>query len=136
MPSRKPALAVLFIACAVACLAAATSIPPSLRGGIECDKAAIGLALELNQQGWVYIMPQPKSPQAAWGNHDGRTTWWIGYWVNEGINATSQTQPTVDAKGVYVGDGGGGPHWRRGGSPPPPTKIEWLCSRSGGIPPH
>ena len=130
------ALAALFLVCGLVCAATAAPIPLPLRGGIECDTARIALALELNQQGWVYIMPQPKSPQAAWGNRDGRTTWWIGYWVNERTNATSLSQPTKDAKGIYIGDGGGGPRWRRGGSPPLPTIIEWLCSRSGGIPPR
>ena len=28
-------------------------------------------------------MPQPKSRQAAWGNGDGRTTWFYGFWDNE-----------------------------------------------------
>lgn len=136
MNRRIPALAALFIGYAVACLAAETSIPRPLRGGIDCDQATIALALDLNHHGWVYLMPQPKSPQAAWGNRDGRTTWWIGYWVNEQTKATSLAQPQRDTNGQYVGDGLGGPRWRRGGTPPPPSKIEWLCSRSGGIPPN
>ncbi len=135
MSQRTPAVAALFFVCAAACLAATTSVPPPLRGGIDCDNATIALALELSQQGWVYIMPQPKSPQAAWGNRDGRTTWWIGYWADEQTNATSVAQPKRDTNGRYVGDGLGRPRWRRGGSPPLPTKFEWLCSRSGGIPP-
>lgn len=112
------------------------SIPSGLRkGDFSCDQATIQTALELKRAGWTYIMPEPKSPQAAWGNRDGRTTWWVGYWVNKQNNSTSSTQPKKDASGQLVGDGNGSRSWRRGGSPPPPTKIEWLCSDFGGIPP-
>jgi len=109
-------------------------IPSELRGGIKADSATIQKALEMKKQGWVYIMPEPKSPQAAWGNHDGRTTWWVGYWVNEKADETSSVEPVLE-NGKYVGDGHGSPGWRRGGTPPPPTKIEWLLSKSGGIKP-
>lgn len=30
-------------------------------------------AYSLASQGWRYTLPRPKSPQAAWGNTDGRT---------------------------------------------------------------
>ena len=112
------------------------SIPSELRTGtFPCDKATIQTALELKHAGWSYIMPEPKSPQAAWGNSDGRTTWWIGYWINKNNNSTSLSQPQKDSNGQFVGDGKGMRAWRRGGTPKPPTKIEWLCSDYGGIPP-
>jgi hypothetical protein len=81
-------------------------------------------------------MPEPKSHQAAWGNHDGRTTWWVGYWVNRRTGATSSSQPKMDSTGEFVGDGNGFRAWRRGGTPRPPSKIEWLCSSYGGMPPR
>ena len=113
------------------------SFPPELRqGNFQCEKATIQIAVELKHAGWTYIMPEPKSPQAAWGHKDGRTTWWIGYWVNGRDDSTSLTQPRRNTEGKLVGDGGGGHLWRRGGSPPPPSKIEWLCSTHGGIPPQ
>jgi hypothetical protein len=112
------------------------SVPAELRQGVSCGKAAIETALTLKRVGWTYIMPQAKSPQAAWGNHDGRTTWWVGLWTNEKDKSSSAIQPKKDDSGKWVGDGKGIRFWRRGGSPPRPTEIEWLCSKSGGIPPR
>jgi hypothetical protein len=121
---------------AVAAADTTNSIPKELRAAkVTCDKATIDVALELKRAGWTYIMPEPKSPQAAWGNRDGRTTWWLGYWVNKNSDSTSATQPARDANGKLSGDGKGSRSWRRGGSPPPPTKVEWLCSDFGGIAP-
>jgi hypothetical protein len=111
-----------------------TKIPSTLRQNITADETTISLALELQAQGWSYIMPQPKSPQARWGNTDGRTTWYIGYWVNKNSNTTSITVPRKKVA-EYVGDGNGGPAWRRGGTPSTPSKLEWLLSSSGGIKP-
>lgn len=111
-----------------------SQIPPELRGGIQADSPTIQKALEMKAQGWIYIMPEPKSAQAAWGNRDGRTTWWIGYWENSKANETSLTEPTLQ-NGKYTGDGQGEKVWRRGGSPSAPSKLEWLLSTSGGIPP-
>jgi hypothetical protein len=119
------------------CSQTTNSIPAELRqGNFSCDKATIQTALELTRAGWTYIMPEPKSPQAAWGNTDGRTTWWIGYWINSKDNSTSLARPKKDADGHLAGDGNGGHIWRRGGSPPPLTKIEWLCSKFDGVPPQ
>lgn len=67
MVMRAPMLVAFFLALILTGYAARSDISPPLRGGIDCDKATIALAFELSQQGWVYIMPQPKSPQAAWG---------------------------------------------------------------------
>ncbi len=100
------------------------------------DPQTMELALELKRAGWTYIMPQPKNTQARWGNGDGRTTWWIGYWKNEQDDTSSSIQPQKGARGHFIGDRKGYLHWRRGGSPPAPSQIEWLCSDSGGIPPH
>jgi hypothetical protein len=112
-------------------------IPSNLRGGdVKCDQATINLALELTQQGWKYVMPEPKSPQAAWGNPDGRTTWFVGYWINKTSQHTSSDTPVKNADGAYIGDDKGFGGWRRGGTPPPPTKLQWLCSTSGGVSPE
>jgi hypothetical protein len=111
--------------------------PSELRKAkFSCDSATIQKALDLKKAGWTYVMPAPKSPQAAWGNTDGRTTWFVGYWKNNKTKATSSKQPTKDDAGQFVGDGNGARSWRRGGSPATPTKIQWLCSESGGIAPR
>jgi hypothetical protein len=113
------------------------AIPSELRAGsFKPEKATIQNALELKRVGWTYIMPEPKSPQAAWGNHDGRTAWYVGYWVNDNDRSTSSGQPKKDEKGQFLGDGKGFKSWRRGGSPPRPTRIEWLCSKTGGVEPR
>ena len=100
------------------------------------DQETLQKALELKRAGWTYVMPQPRDARARWGNDDGRTTWWIGYWTNERNQMTSASQPQRNGSGQWVGDGKGIRSWRRGGSPLAPTKIEWLCSRSGGITPQ
>ena len=115
--------------------AGAVSIPPQLRQGVDCDAVTVTTAVELVGQGWVYTMPQPKSAQAAWGNPDGRTTWFVGYWSNTKTRERSSITPIKGSDGQYVGDGKGVAYWRRGGSPRPPSKIEWLCSKSGGVKP-
>jgi len=75
-------------------------------------------AVEMYKQGWRYTMPQPKSRQAAWGNRDGRTTWWYGGWVNEKLNRYSKTTPTKRENGLYLGDAQNNiGMWRNGGTP-------------------
>jgi hypothetical protein len=118
----------------VICQPLGSEIPGSLRGGINVDQNTINIALEMQQKGWEYIMPSPKSSKASWGNTDGRTTWWVGYWHNNKTNKFSSSTPKL-IKGEYVGDDSGGSGWRRGGSPRTPTKLEWLLSKSGGIKP-
>jgi micrococcal nuclease len=122
------------------------AIPVGLRkGSFQVDKETIATALELKNAGWKYLMPEPKSAQAAWGNSDKRTTWYVGFWVNKD-GSKSASQPKKNDKGEVKGDGGagldiasegqsGGRPWRRGGSPQSPTKMEWLLSESGGIEP-
>ena len=112
----------------------AQTILLTLRQGVSADQATIQVASEMQTQDWVYVMPQPKSPKAAWGIRDGRTTWWVGYWVNESTSETSATKPML-IKGKYTGDNDGSRSWRRGGSPGTPAVIEWLLSQSGGIEP-
>ena len=81
-------------------------------------------------QGWRYTLPQPKSRQAAWGNSDGRTTWWYGYWENIDTNAYSSKKPKLGQSGIFIADGqklkG---YYRNGGSPSYPTKIETILSQ-------
>lgn len=78
----------LLMSCLVV-VAQESTIPPSLRGGIKVDAKTIQTALAMQEQGWEYNMPSPKSPQAAWGNYDGRTTWYVGYWENSKTGETS-----------------------------------------------
>lgn len=106
----------------------------SLREGITASAAEQDLAKQIKAAGWEYTMPRPKSAQAAWGNTDGRTTWWNGYWHNRRTGQYSSRQP-VESDG-FAGDGVNNSGWRRGGSPGAPSRIEWLCSTSGGIPPR
>lgn len=84
----------------------------------------------LAAQGWRYTLPQPKSRQAAWGNSDGRTTWWYGYWENIDTNEYSSKIPKIGQAGIFIGDGqklkG---YYRNGGSPSYPTKIETIFSQ-------
>jgi hypothetical protein len=114
-------------------------IPAELRGGIETSQPTIDKALVMQKQGWEYVMPVPESPQAMWGNPDGRTMWWNGYWVNrvssQYSSMFSSTEPVLK-EGRYIGDGLDVSGLRHGGSPRRrPTDIEWLLSKSGGITP-
>lgn len=83
----------------------------------------------LAAQGWRYTLPQPKSKQAAWGNPDGRTTWWYGYWENINTNEYSSKKPKLGQSGIWIGDGQNQRgYYRRGGSPSYPTKTEMMLS--------
>ena len=126
---------ILFLLCLQAYPAETSTIPSQLRGGIKCDEAVIAKAVELNAQGWVYIMPKPYDSQAGWNNPDTNSTWWVGYWTNKARKDTSQTVPAKDATGTYVGDGEGKAMWQSGGPPMRPNALEWLCSKFGGIKP-
>ncbi len=106
----------------------------ALRGGVQASAAEERLAKQIKNAGWEYVMPRPKSAQAAWGNNDGRTTWWRGYWRNAVNKTFSSTQP-VQAN-AWKGDGIQNVGWKRGGAPPRPTVVEWLCSTGGGVPPR
>ena len=110
-------------------------IPKTLRGDIAVDQVTIDIALKMQKQGWEYVMPAPKSNKARWGNSDGRTTWWEGYWHNINQGKFSSTTPVLK-NGTYVGDGIDGRGWRRGGSPWGTTDLQWLLSSGGGIKPR
>jgi len=111
-------------------------IPAFLRQGIKVDKSTLVIAVEMHFQGWSYTMPRPKSSQARWGNGDGRTTWWKGYWYNSKTQKYSRTTPQKQTNGYYYGDGqNDAGYWRNGGSPRRPSKTDWLLSASGGIKP-
>jgi hypothetical protein len=100
-----------------------------IRAKYSASAAELEEAYSLASQGWRYTLPQPKSAQAAWGNYDGRTTWWYGYWKNLKTNKYSQNKPDLSESGVWTGDGqkfeG---FYRKGGSPPNPTPIEFILS--------
>ena len=111
-------------------------IPSFLRQGIYASRATIITATEMYLQGWRYTMPVPKSSQARWGNGDGRTTWWHGYWYNKETGKYSETTPLKKQSGYYVGDAQNRKgNWRNGGSPRTPTKIDWMLSDYGGVKP-
>ena len=94
----------------------------------DAPAADRALAAEMRAAGWTYILPEPKSKAAKWGNTDSRTTWFPGYWKNEKTNATSVSQPK---KPGFAGDAQDKPKWRDGGSPGPVSWVEWLCSKEG-----
>jgi hypothetical protein len=95
----------------------------------SASKEDIEEAHSLATAGWRYVLPQPKSAQAAWGNYDGRTTWWYGYWENIKTNEYSSAIPKLGQSGVWVGDGQNRRgYYRRGGSPAYPTKVELILS--------
>ena len=64
-----------------------------LRSGISASAQERVIACEMLSQGWKYTMPRPKSAQASWGNSDGRTTWWNGYWYNSQTDLYSNATP-------------------------------------------
>jgi hypothetical protein len=112
-------------------------IPDFLRQGIKVNRQTLVVAVEMNLQGWRYFMPRPKSSQASWGNYDGRTTWWKGYWYNNKTNKYSRGTPKKQSNGNYYGDGQNDKgYWRNGGSPSYPSKIDWLLSSYGGVKPY
>ena len=89
----------------------------------------IAEAYSMAVQGWRYSLPQPKSPQAAWGNRDGRTTWWYGYWRNTQSGKHSSIKPQLSKAGIWIGDDQNlAGYYRRGGSPTYPSKIELILS--------
>jgi hypothetical protein len=108
-------------------------IPPNLRQGIKATRQEIITALEMFSQGWRYNMPRPKSPQASWGNRDGRTTWFYGWWHNEKTNLYSDKTPQKSGDGIYLGDNQNNSNkWRNGGSPGRPDVYMYLLSKNGG----
>jgi len=101
---RKVSLTALFLVTLISLSFAATpTIPESLRGDIKASQETIAEALIMQQQGWEYVMPQPKSKQAQWGNSDGRTTWWVGHWKNSKTKHTSSKTPSLKDS-IFVGD--------------------------------
>jgi hypothetical protein len=104
-----------------------------LRNGITTSDIDIKIACEMLSQGWKYTMPRPKSTQAAWGNSDGRTTWYNGFWFNSISNLYSVETPTKKNSGLYLGDNQNSSNsWRNGGSPRKPDIYMYLLSDSGG----
>lgn len=107
--------------------------PAYLRQGTKASRAEIITAIEMYNQGWRYTMPEPKSAQAAWGNRDGRTTWWYGYWHNEKTGLYSHATPQKSSSGIYLGDNqNNAGQWRNGGSRDSPDVFMYLLSKTGG----
>ena len=85
------------------------------------------------EQGWTYTMPQPKSPQAAWGVRDGRTTWYNGWWHNSNTGQYSSITPKKAFSGLYMGNAQNNSNtWRNGGTPRRPDIYMFLLSKSDG----
>lgn len=104
-----------------------------LRQGISASDEQLKIACEMYAQGWRYSMPNPKSKQASWGNSDGRTTWYNGYWHNETTDAYSVKTPLKTSGGTYAGDNQNqSGTWSNGGSPQKPDVYMYLLSPSGG----
>jgi len=96
---------------------------------------ALASASEMGQRltsaGWCYREARPKSAQARRGNTDGRTTWWIGYWVNAVENVCSEAPPQYITKcDTVIGDGRTCQYvmerWNNGGEPQI-SKLEQEC---------
>ena len=112
------------------------TIPIFLRGGIFCKRELLIVATEMYLQGWKYTMPYPKSNQAAWGNYDGRTTWWYGYWYNWITKKYSSETPIKKLNGKYFGNEVDLTDvYHYGGCPRFPNELEWLLSEEGGVNP-
>jgi hypothetical protein len=95
-------------------------------GTSEDAEQAYSMAL----QGWRYVLHRPKSPKAAWGHYDGRTTWWYGGWKNILSGHFSISTPILTASKIWSGDGQNQiGSWHNGGSPPFPSKIEIILSQ-------
>lgn len=109
-------------------------IPNFLRQRVEAPRDQIIHAIVMYKQGWRYTMPRPKSAQAAWGNSDGRTTWYNGWWYNEKTNLYSSSTPEQGESGLYLGNNQNASNtWRNGGSPRRrPDIYMWLLSETGG----
>ncbi len=106
-----------------------------LRPGISSSNQEIIIACEMYEQGWTYTMPHPKSPKAAWGVSDGRTTWYNGWWYNSKTGQYSNTTPVKSSNGLYLGDAqNSSGSWRNGGSPRKPDIYMFLLSKNGGPP--
>ena len=104
-----------------------------LRKGVNASAEESYEACLLKSQGWIYVMPSPKSDKAAWGNKDKRTTWWLGYWYNEITNEYSETKPRQNEYGIFYGDKNNiKGKWKNGGSPEYPDKVMFLLSKTGG----
>ena len=104
-----------------------------LRKGVEASQAETKTACEMYAEGWRYTMPVPKSPKAAWGVTDGRTTWWNGWWYNENTKQYSCATPKKTKNGIYTGDNQNQSNtWRNGGAPSYPDISMRLLSKTGG----
>ena len=95
----------------------------------QASSDEISEASSLAIQGWRYTLPVQKSAQAAWGNRDGGTTWYYGYWNNILDGAYSEKKPGKQSDGKWAGDYQNlSGYYRGGGSPPYPTPIEKILS--------
>ena len=104
-----------------------------LRSGVQASASEVSTACVMYEQGWTYTMPRPKSAQARWGNSDGRTTWYNGWWHNSKSGLYSDSTPRKSSSGLYLGDNQNSARtWSRGGSPGRPDVYMYLLSKSGG----
>ncbi len=64
MNVRKMLLAALLLLSSSLGFGEQAPIPSSLRGEIKVDQETVAIAIEMEKEGWVYVMPRPKSTQA------------------------------------------------------------------------
>lgn len=105
----------------------------TLRPKVNATDEEIFTACEMREQGWIYIMPQPKGEKAAWFNFDIKTVWYNGWWTNYRTGKYSKTTPVLKVGGKYEGDGIDMSNtFSAGGSPYKPDIYMFLLSDCGG----
>lgn len=105
----------------------------TLRQNINATDQEIITACEMRQQGWIYIMPAPKSDEAAWFNFDADAEWYNGWWSNFHTQKYSKTTPILQPNGRYEGDDIDLSNtFSKGKSPSKPDIYMFLLSDCGG----
>ena len=105
----------------------------TLRQSINATYDQVLRACQMRQQGWIYIMPAPKSEDAEWFNFDEETEWYNGWWSNFHTQKYSKTTPVLQPNGRYEGDDIDMSNtFSKGGSPGKPDIYMFLLSDCGG----
>ena len=105
----------------------------TLRQKVNATDQQILIACQMREQGWIYIMPVPKSDDAEWFNFDKNTVWYNGWWSNYHTQKYSRTTPILNLNGRYEGDNIDMSNtFSKGGSPGKPDIFMFLLSDCGG----